>query len=387
MRGLWRVGQRGSMARRAVAGAAVIALAGTAMAAVAPPARSADRVASVPWRRAGPGWSVVEYTAASESGAAKARARYYLVSPRGRRYLFYVAPTATACPAMALLDWSGDRQRVLLYNGFGCSSAPNSVEQISLATGRVMSRFRLPASLSPDEYTRPRGQSMLAEPIDKPGIYRYDLTGHLQRILARRTWPGVLRVLDSPVGTFLVDGSERGMMRISNTGAITRRIQVPGSRLCGAARWWTATTALLSCFGRSPYSTQRLWLVPAIGARPRPLTPALRPHGLFEGYVDAWPFSRRLYLQADNAHDMLSIVCQFPDGTRRTIKVPGTPGDSDAIITAYHQRLLVESSVGTGGSSSLFWFNPVTRTEQFIFRAPAGTYGVFQAIPYGYRNG
>jgi hypothetical protein len=67
--------------------------------------------------------------------------------------------------------------------------------------------------------------------------------------------------------------------------------------------------------------------------------------------------------------------------------VPGPAGASDEIITAYHRRLLLESGIGPAGPSSLSWFNPVTRTDRIIIRAPAGTYGVAGAIAYGYWNG
>jgi hypothetical protein len=62
------------------------------------------------------------------------------------------------------------------------------VEQISLATGAVVSRFSLPGDVLPAEHTRPRGTSLLASGFgSRPGIFRYDLTGHLQRTLATGT--------------------------------------------------------------------------------------------------------------------------------------------------------------------------------------------------------
>ena len=388
MSAIAHVVRSGFVGRRAAAGAIVLALAATTAAVAVPPARAADGAAGVPWRLAGPGWSVAEYSAAALHGPAKARTAFYLVSPKGRRYAFYVTPAATAYPAIQLLDWSGDRRRVLVYRYVGSGAdAPVVVEQISLATGTVVSRFRLPASLLPEGYTRPRGQSILAVGDTRPGIYRYDLAGHLQQVLARRTRLGILEALDSPAGRFLLAGPVRGLLRISHAGAITRRIQIPNSELCGPARWWTPTTALVSCFGRSPYVAERLWLVPSRHGAPRPLTPALRPHGLFDGYFNAWKLGTRVYLQADNAHDTLSIVRQFADGTRRTITVPGPAGLSDQIITAYRGRLLLQSNIGPGGPSSLFWFNPLTRTDQFILRAPPGTYGVADTIAYGYWNG
>ena len=129
------------------------------------------------------------------------------------------------------------------------------------------------------------------------------------------------------------------------------------------------------------------WSPPA-AATPWPLTRALRPHGLFQATSsratsNAWKLGRRLYLQADDAHDTLSIVRQYRGGARRTISVPGPAGVSNAIITAYHGRLLLQSNLGQGGPSSLFWFNPVTRSIRFIFRAPPGSYGVAGAIAYG----
>jgi hypothetical protein len=123
---------------------------------------------------------------------------------------------------------------------------------------------------------------------------------------------------------------------------------------------------------------------PFNGGTPVPLTPALLPHGLFQGYFDAWQISGRVYLQAENARGTGSVVRQYRDGARRTISVPGPAGPDAGIITAYHGQLLLQSSVGPG---ALFWFNPRTRSVHFIFRPPAGAYGVGWDIPYGYWNG
>jgi TolB protein len=365
----------------------LLAVAGTAAATAAPTMRSGQHVAKVPWRRAGPGWSVVEYSAASLSSTKPGRTTFYLVSPKGRKYAFYRTPTATAYPAFELIDWSGDRKRILVsVAGSGGTGRRGVFKQISLVTGTVVSRFTLPGQVFPVEYTRPLGKSLLAFGLGSRalGIDRYSLTGRLQRILASRTL--LLGALDSPHGTFVVAGTRTGLDQISNTGAIMRRISIPAD-LCWAARWWTATTVLARCSGRSPFSTDRLWLVPLDGGAPVALTPALRPHGLFEGYVNAWRIARRLYLQADDAHDTLSIVRQDRDGSRHTITVPGPAGISDAILTAFAGRFLLESNMGgPGGPSSLFWFDPATRTVRFMFRAPPNTYGAVGAIAYGYWN-
>ena len=91
-------------------------------------------------------------------------------------------------------------------------------------------------------------------------------------------------------------------------------------------------------------------------------------------------------LQADNAHDTLSIVRRSRDGTRHTIAIPGLAGISPNIVTASHGRLLLESAIGSGGPSSLFWFDPATRATRFLIRTPPAIYGVAGAIPYRSRT-
>jgi hypothetical protein len=103
--------------------------------------------------------------------------------------------------------------------------------------------------------------------------------------------------------------------------------------------------------------------------------------------VDAWPLGGSLYLQADNTHDTLSVIRQARDGSDHLISIPGPAGNSDAILTTRAGRLLLQSAIGPGGPSSLFWYNPATRAIQYLFRTPPGLYGVAGAIPYAYRDG
>jgi hypothetical protein len=376
---------RSPVASRFAAG--ILALGCMSVVAAVPAARAADRAAGVPWRKAGPGWSVAEYSAAPLHGGATARTVFYLVSPSGHRYPFYSTPAATAYPTLALLDWSGNRRRILVYRDDTGGSMPTVMEQISLVTGTVVSQFKLPATLLPQGYTRPGGTSILAAGFGKPGIYRYTLIGKLQRVLAPLTRLGIFKTLDAPTGGFLLAGTATRLLRISNSGTITRRIRIPGSELCAPARWWTATTALVNCSGTVPYRTERLWLVRASSGTPKPLTPAIRPHGQFFGYVDAWTTDGMLYLQAEDDTSTLSIVRESADGARHTITIPGPAGISDAIITAYRGQFMLQSNIGgPGGPSSLFWFNPVTRSIRYIIRARPATYGVRGVIPYGYWN-
>jgi hypothetical protein len=378
--------RRGRVGRCSVWCAALLAAAGITVAA-GPAATAGAHRPGVPWRQAGPGWSVVEYSGASLSSAhpATARTAFYLVSPVGRKYLFYRARTAASYPQFELVDWSGDRRRILVQTTSATDGQTPVTEQISLATGTV-SRIRLPSLVSPDSYTRPDGHSLLAQGQGRLyGIRRYSLSGHLQRLL---TTADVISPMDAPNGAFLVVGTETGLGQLSNAGVITRRIRVPAQvSWCDPSRWWTATTVLASCFGRGKYSTARLWLIPLGHGAPTALTPALRVHGLFAGYDAAWRIDHALYLQADNEHDTLSIVRQSADGARRTIHVPGPAGVSDDMLTARNGQLLLESAIGPGGPSSLFWLNPATGKLRFLFRAPAGHYGVAGAIPYDYDGG
>lgn len=56
------------------------------------------------------------------------------------------------------------------------------VEQVSLVTGKVISKFTLPSDLSPIGYTKPDGLNLLAI-SDEGKLIRYDLQGHRQLVL------------------------------------------------------------------------------------------------------------------------------------------------------------------------------------------------------------
>jgi len=368
--------------------ALLLVAAGVPAAASGQPPPTGPQAGRPPWRQAGPGWSVVEYSTAATSGSPAGPTTFYLVSPSGRKYPFYRTPPA-GYPNSSLIDWSSDRQRILIQRIGAGNQQRLTYEQVSLATGSVVTRFRLPSEVQPVEYTRPRGNGFLAHGSGSNfGDFRYDLTGRLRARLAPGT--KVFSLLDAPDGTFILAGTTDGIDLVSNSGHIIRRIRIPvatgGSKqLCGPARWWTPTTLLADCFVLAPYDTERLWLVPMHGGKPKPLTPALRSHGLFLGYVDAWRLPNGLYLQADNARDTLSIVRQSPDGSRRTIRIPGSAGLSDFIETAVGPRLLIETGVGVSASDSLFWYNPATRAIRYVFRTPPKTYGVSGVATFGFR--
>jgi TolB protein len=374
--------------RLAAAGVTLLttALAGVPAAAAGRISVAAMATAHVPWRHAGPGWAAVQYSTASTSGAPKGATTFYLVSPAGRKYPFYRTP-ATSYPSLSLIDWSGDRRRIFVQQNAVGNPRRLTYEQISLVTGAVVNRFSLSSDVLPAQYTEPRGDGFLAEGSNNhPWDYRYDMTGHLQATLARGTFLNWL--LDASDGSFILAGTFRGIDLISKAGHVTRRIRIPVTRpasrhVCGPVRWWSRTTLLADCFDLAPYNADRLWLVPMRGGPPRPLTPALRAHGLFQGYFDAWRLPSGLYLQADDAHDTLSIVRQSRDGAEHTIHIPGPAGVSDFIDTALGSRLLIDTGSGVSNTSSLFWYNPATRAIHYVFRTPPQIRGVYGVVTFG----
>ncbi len=52
------------------------------------------------------------------------------------------------------------------------------------------------------------------------------------------------------------------------------------------------------------------------------------------------------------------------------------------VLTAVGSRLLIQAPTSCIGSNSLLWFNPGTRAEQWLIRAPANATGVAIALPF-----
>jgi len=52
------------------------------------------------------------------------------------------------------------------------------------------------------------------------------------------------------------------------------------------------------------------------------------------------------------------------------------------VLTALGSRLLIQAPTSCAGSVSLLWFNPATRAEQWLIRAPGNVAGATIAIPF-----
>ena len=359
------------------AGVLTAALLTTGTAATAAPVTSAQP-AGVPWSHVGPGWVLAQYTTAAPEGGKTGPATLYLISPGGARYQLAHWPDFRTAPE--LVAWSPDGKRAL----FQVFSGKGGVEQLALATGR-MSTFVMQGNATPIGYTTPRGLNIVGTRPSGNGtiVARYSLSGRLVQSL------GFGGALYAPSGTEFAAGASHGIKLVSNRGALIRQLPVPGTsaNTCNPVRWWNSGTILASC---SPPGSgvPRLWLVPVSGARPKALTPPRNPARTGDfGDLDAWRLSSGLYLQAAGACGVLHIYRQAPGGSIKLITVPHTNGDN-RVLTARGSRLLVEAPTDCTGSVSLLWYDPGTRAEQWLIRAPGNVIGVANAVPfYSRQNG
>jgi hypothetical protein len=384
---LWRHGRRAGLAGALAAGLlAAGAVTGLSAAGAAPtgappgPAvgnptgSAAAALASAPLRQAGPGWALAEYTTRTQ--AQRGPTTLYLVSPGGARYALYTW-RASATWAPNLIAWSGDKTRALL------SASSGQFEQITLATGAV-SYFRLPGMAEPMGYTRPSGLNILGFTLSAKAemVARYSLTGKLVKVLA--SGPGQFDAIYSPDGTVLAVSGTRGLSLISNAGGVIRRLPIPGTDpRMGAypVRWWNSTTILARATATGK-SMDRLWLVPASGARAVPLTPQRNSgQGGDYGDRDAWRLPSGLYLQSFT-HAGLAIFRQAANGSIAPVAVPRTTGNLTRVVTAAGARLLVQAQTGPSGSNSLLWYDPGTHAAQWLLRAPVNAFGVTAVVPY-----
>jgi TolB protein len=367
----------------ALVAAALATAAGSAGAALAAPSSHPVKATSlVPLSQVGPGWSIAEYSAASVQFAPhkfKGKTTLYAVNPQGVKFAFYSWPadSPAAKPGLAefhLVDWSGDRQRALVANGY------NKFEEISLATGKVVNSFKLPFYALAIGYTRPDGLNILA--VGNQGsVRRYDLTGKLTKILAK-TSNGVI---DSPDGTTVIVGASYGLNVLSNdAGTVVKKLHAPTAvAICQPVRWWSATTVLGFCVARHGSGAPRLWLFPVNGGRVRALTAQRNGSGEDQGDVDGWQLTSGVYMQALGACGVVFIAKQGPNGQAHRVLVPGVSYASDLIITGHGSSLLVDANNGCPEGATLVWFNPGTKKVTWVFHTPKNTIGVESAVPFG----
>jgi TolB protein len=370
-------------------GVLVLALSAGPVSALAAPMAPAARprpAAVVPWSKAGPGWTVTVYSTSSAPGVTpvvQGVTTLYLTSPQGAKYK--IAALAASAVPYHLLDWSGDRQRALLW-GRTAPSARALMEQVSLVTGRVVSKFTLPGYVTPIGYTRPDGLNLLALRLSATStqVVRYNLAGQQQVVLA--SMKSVAGVIDSPDGSSVIIGTSSGLEQVANSGGGTPTrfpapVPVTG---CGPVRWWNASTVLAWCSAKGPRYYLRLWLFPVNGGKVTALTPQREGHGPDYGDQAAWRLSTgRLYLQYNVGRcGPEGIGWQWQNETLHPVTVPDA-ANYNQIITGSGRRLLIQAVYGCPGRYLLLWFDPITSAVQYVLNTPANTLGVIAVVPFG----
>lgn len=337
------------------------------------------------------GWTLVEYSASSvgpdEGGPTPQKlgpVTLYLVSPSGHRYPIRGWPNPGIAPR--LIGWSGDGARALFSAAASPAPGTSRYQQVVLATGAVSS-FALPGVVTSVSYTRPKGLALLG--ITERGgsapnqLIRYGLDGGEQRVLW--TGPNLGAALETPDGTAVLTGGSHGLVKISNAGKLLLRLPVSGknaARGCEPVRWWAAGTVLADCT-TAKFTMGGLFLVPAGGGPATQLTPPRSSSGPDLGDTNAYQLSSGLYLQALGPCGVTFIARAQPDGSAKTVSVPGTSGTSNLMLTAVSGRLLVRAWTDCGGGTALLWFNPASNSIQWLIRPPAKVEGVLDAIPFG----
>lgn len=380
---LRRTGRRAALAA-AVLGVAAASTAAAAAAPAGPVAVGQPRQAAVvPWSKAGPGWAVAEYSATS---ATKGATTLYLISPQGAKYPFYTWPASYSGPPYSLVDWSGDRQRVLVAAPHGGGS-PARLEQISLVTRKVIAKFTLPVGVTSFGYTRPSGLNLLAlrQQVQSSAVQvvRYNLAGHQQIVLT--SGKALTDAIDSPDGRSVIIGTGSGLEQVANTGGSVKHFRAPVAVTgCAPVRWWTPSAVLAWCSAKGIRYYLRLWLFPVGGGKVTALTPQREGHGPDYGDSAAWRLSTgRLYLQANIDRCGVEFIgWQWRNGTLHQIAVPGAAAVAQ-IVTGFGGRLLVQARNSCVGGSSLLWFDPITSAVQYVLHTPANTAGVGVVVPFG----
>jgi hypothetical protein len=363
----------GAIGLSATAGSA--ATAGTAHETVSTAGLTAQARAQVPWSKVGPGWVLGEYDAGAAGQTAPVT--LYLISPAGVRYSMHTWTGRGMIPS--LIAWSGDKTRALL------GLLGNRYEQLTLATGKLTTGT-LAGQAQPMGYTTPDGQNILGvtESNSANGaatVARYSLTGKLTKVLTRGVDEN--NAVYATNGATLAVSGAKGLELVGNAGGVIRSLPVPGADRaigCNPARWWNATTILADCIAKNT-AEPRLWLVPTNGKRPTALTPQRGGTGLDLGDVGAWRLSSGLYTQGLTGCGSMGIFRQAANGSVKEITVPDTEANNQ-IVSAFGPRLLVHAQTGCLNSSSLLWFNPATRAEQWLLHAPAKDAGVIGVVAY-----
>lgn len=350
--------------------------------------------AAIPWRNVGPGWFVAIWAphAASQGFPPpknwdKQPSTLYLVDPLGGRYRIATLPAPSY---YGLLDWSGDGRRVLISTP-GTAAKNSQIENVDLATGKVLDHFASPGSGPAYQYTRPKGLAILrfTPAIGEHGVASIDRLSLSGTVLFRypASFPGrgpltgfsTPALLPSLDGTQLVVEAKNGLALIANDGTFVRDVG-PADETCAPVRWWDATDLVASCyaFAHGVTTEPALWLVPVNGKAATRLT-SPRPPDL--GDTAGWKIGTSVYLQAEGACGSQFLARRLADGRTARVNVPKTGNDVE-VVGAHQERLALLGILGCGAGRSLFWFNPTSAGESPLLGPPVNAGSVLEALPY-----
>lgn len=376
--------------------------------------------AAVPWSLVGPGWTLVDYSAASTSDIQAAGYTIYLVDPEGGKYLIRQLPAGP----QTLLAWSGNASMALLGSPSEPAEAGGQVAYgayvpatgggqlgyslLDVRTGQV-SPLSLPSNVFLAGFTKPDGLNILAirETSAEFQLRRYNLQGVFQANLIKLHRPAgvaadvcssACAAISSPDGLTAVWGVAGAEMElVSNAGGLIRKLHVPDSGKppsCVPVSWWNATTVLANCAApdQPAADSERLWLVPDDGATPTPLTAASGQQS-GDGFLrSAWQAGGQVYATQTTAAQCasapsgpvgLGIVQVSAAGSTAAVDVQGSTNDYNNVVAGVGSRLLVLSQAACRGPSSLAWLTPATGAADVLLTAGAGQLGVVAAARFG----
>ncbi len=353
-------------------------------------------LSAVPWSKVGPGWILAEWSPVTPHRPGETQApdaptdensptTVYLVDPAGNRFSI---TTFTPGSNLGLVDWSGDGSHALFAPKF---VAPTSAVSVDLHTGEKMTV----SVTGYARYSRPSGKALLVSTLaygDKPGaLKRVDLKGDPQFTYPTDDLGGAGqfsgRWAESPDGTQLMLGADKGLVVMGNDGTVIRTLPAPMVKaMCGPVKWWTPGSVLVHCTAPNS-SANQLWEVPLEGSTPTMITAENSGQGDDPGFggdlgdVDAWKLPGGTFLQSSGACGTAFLSKLTPDGHTTRVKIPGMSDDVIVAGTA-DDRLLVRGQVGCGPTNSLVSYDPTANTATVLLGPPVNGGGVSQAMLY-----
>jgi TolB protein len=315
----------------------------------------------------------------------------YLVSPEGDRYAIttFAAPGDDGSTPF-LVDWSGDGNRALFYDG---RDKDRTVIEVNLHTGAQTSFTVKDGFNTTPRYSRPEGKAVLlakSRDVDgPPSLVRVDLAGNHQLTYPIEQYGDKLdpRFLSTADGTQLVLGTDSGGLAVmGNNGTAIRTLPVLAQGSCTPTRWWDAdsTVVVANCNG-GDYAQSQLWSVPVDGGKPTPLTQPLDgKSGEILGVGSAWKLPSGTFLQAYGACGY-SFLAKLDNvgGTAAKVSVPNVENHHSVdVIGAYDGHLDLHATLSCGSGESLIDYDPVAGTSTVLLGPGVNGGGVDKALPY-----